>query len=134
MCIPACASVSCPIGLDLVVFLEDVHEVVDVFFSNVFTPKSSTTSVNYIGLVMCFHSPGTSLLWKYPCLLRRCLRSLSARSSACGNRYKPFVTYMYTIPTLLTFLCTCLYSLMISSGRSLIFTWMYSSHLSGVMR
>ncbi len=39
MCIPACASVSRPIGLDLVVFLEDVHEVVGVFFSNVFDAK-----------------------------------------------------------------------------------------------
>jgi hypothetical protein len=29
-------SVSRPLGLDLIVFLEDVHEVVDVFFSNVF--------------------------------------------------------------------------------------------------
>ncbi len=58
----SCVSGSHPIGLDLVVFLEDVYEVVTCSFPAYLTPKSSTTSVNDIGLVMCFHRLGTSLL------------------------------------------------------------------------
>jgi len=97
--------------------------------------RSSTTSANDIGLAVCFHRPGTSLLWKYPCLLRRCSSSLFARSPAWGSQYIPFVTLIQTMPCLLAIFCS-LYSLMISSGMSSIFTRIYSGsgRLSGVMR
>jgi hypothetical protein len=57
-------------------------------------------------------------------LLRRCSRSSFARSPAWGSPYIPFVTSIQTIPCLLA-ISRSLYSLMISSGMSSIFTQIY---------
>ena len=89
--------------------------------------------MNCIGLVSYFHSPGTSLLWWYPCLLSRFSSSSLARSPDCGKPYIPLLVLMYIDPSFVAFGFK-LYSWMISSGMSVILMRIYSGLLSGVIR
>ena len=84
-------------------------------------PKSSTTSVNYIGFETWENKPGVWGNSKYPCFANRFLRSLFARM----NRIS-----MYTYP--LCILSCSSYWFMNSAGIKLAFIFMYLNLSSGV--
>ncbi len=87
-------SFACSITRKFVVFFKCILEMLCMFFANNFMPKTSTTSVNCIGLVSCYQRPGTNLLCWYLCLLRHFLRSLLANNSTCGRLHMPCLVLM----------------------------------------
>ena len=56
--------------------------------------KLSTTSVNWIGLVLYVQRPGTKLLLRYLRLLNCLLSSSFANKSDCWSPCIPLVTFM----------------------------------------
>jgi hypothetical protein len=101
-------------------------------FPTYLTPKSSTMSVNVIGLVLCFHSPCVVGVGAYPCLASRSFKRSLASFSACGRPYTPPLTSMYT-PSLWVSSWR-LYCCIIPSGMSEICSLMYSYFSIGVPR
>ena len=79
-----------------------------------FMPKSSTTRVKDMGLVVCFHKPGVCLTGAYPYGLRCLQRRSFAILPACGNPYIPLRISMYTHPS--SAMASRLYCFTISSG------------------
>ena len=94
-------------------------------FPTYFTPKSLTTRVNWMALHLCVHSPRTSLLWVYFCLVISFLSSSFLMGPAWGRPYMPFRISAYTLPSVFPFSCR-LYSFMIPSVMSHNFSLRYS--------
>ena len=63
-------------------------------FPEYFTPKSSTTKVNFIGRLLCFHIPGGFLEGWYTYGCRCFTRASWDIFAAWGSPYIPFVTCM----------------------------------------
>ena len=95
-----------------------------------FTPKSSSTSVNWTGLQSCVQNLGTNLLCRQPLLLGHFSRSSFANNPACGKPYMPRLAWMWMEPLSSTIFLSW-YSSMISSGISLMLMRMYSVRLRG---
>ncbi len=97
------------------------------------TAKSLMTSVKHIGLVLCYQKPFMILFWWYPYSASLFSRSSWAMIPACGKPYMPCVISQYMYPSCVTNDIN-FYSLMISSGMSVILSHMYSDLLIGVCR
>ena len=126
-------SFSRPIRGDCVVVFKCCFEMVYIFLFVYFTPKLSTTNVNCMGFVLCFHKPGTNLLCQQPCLFSRFSSCLLERRPAWGSPYMPLVASMYTLPSGVA-RSRILYYMMISSGISLSLILLYYECLSGVIK
>ena len=68
-----------------------------------FMPKSSTTRQNWIGLMLCVHRPGVSLLCVYPFLASHCSRRFYTNNLACGSHTFLFLFQHALIPHQLLF-------------------------------
>ena len=60
-------------------------------FPTCFTSKSSTNRVNFMGLNLGVHGPGTILFWVYSCFTSRFLSILFAISPDWGSSYTTFL-------------------------------------------
>ena len=88
-----------------------------------FMPKSATSKVNVMSLVLCVHMPTAILDREYPKGARCFVNCSFTIFPACGRSYIPFLISQYTHP--LTAISKRLYCWMISSGMMSSYSFMF---------